>query len=358
MRDKSLMSKKSSVNDEIISSGLSLATTDNNEVKRMQKSLLKPGCLNVYVSMPCPLKVPFQQAFKPFVERWNANNANKPVYWPTVTDCSPEGIEKMMTAAITADELPDIFVTAAYNIVFSKPFHQRFIETGLFGGIPNESYGKFYPQNILDASRKFNVGFLGFSSWGLVRDHSVKGNFPVPGQWNDLVQPEYKGLFSMHGCHGHAGSLSMLLELKKKTGDEAISKLADNTHKVRHFAELIKAMGTAKSETPYYILPYVAIANIPSSKRAELLKLNGGIITSMMVIVNQSKLETYDGIINFFTGRTFRQLLEESAYFQPDSVAGIESHNFADLELLSELYYDKVTDLTASFIDMLGNKIG
>jgi hypothetical protein len=162
----------------------------------------------------------------------------------------------------------------------------------------------------------------------------------------------------MHGCHGHAGSLSMLLELKKKNGDEDISRLADNTYKVRHFAELIKAMGTTKSETPYYILPYVAIANIPSSKKAELLKLNGGIMTSMMVIVNQSKLETYSGIIDFFTCKTFRQLLEESAYFQPDSVVGIESHSFADLVLLSKLYYNKVADLTASFIDMLGDKAG
>jgi hypothetical protein len=33
---------------------ITLVKTPEDEIVAMRKSLLRPGCLNVYVSMPCP----------------------------------------------------------------------------------------------------------------------------------------------------------------------------------------------------------------------------------------------------------------------------------------------------------------
>lgn len=321
-------------------------------------SYVKRGHLNVYVTMPCPLKVSFNQLFQPFVEEWNANRSKMPIHWPQVTDCAPEGIEQTMTNAISSAQQPDVFVTSDYNILFNPTFNERFLKSGLMGGFPASFYPEGYPENLLLAAERFHVGFLGYSSWCVVYNKAVEGNYPIPKKWIDMVKPEYKGLLSIHGCHGHAGSLTMLLYLQKKTGHEAINQLADNISKVRHFAQLIDEMGTKRSEaTPFYLMPYSAISNIPSTKNIEVLPLDGGLLTPMILIVKKSKKEACKGLIDFFTSSTFKNTLSRNAYFQPDDLLEIENYDFADMQVLSELFFPEANKLNGKFALKLGNKI-
>ena len=327
-------------------------------LQEVSNGYVKPGSLNVYVVMPCPLKVPFNQLFQPFVEKRNADKSKVPVYWPQVTDCIPEGIEKVMTNATSSSQLPDVFVTSGYNILFNQTFYSRFLATGIMGGFPVSFYPEGYPQNLTDTAQRYHAGFLGYSSWGIVHNKSVADNYPLPKQWTDLVRPEYTGLLSIHGCHGHAGSLTMLLYLKKMSGEDAVERLAEKIFKVRHFAELIGEMGTKKpGTTPFYLMPYSAISNIPSTKNVEILELDGGLLTPMMMLVKQSKLDECKKLIEFFTEKAFKDILKRNAFFQPGQLPGIENYSFADMELLSEVYFSEANSLNDRFIRALGNKI-
>jgi hypothetical protein len=330
---------------------------DVPDTAKESQPLLRADHLNVNVSMPCPLKVPFQQLFSPFVEQWNADKTHLPIFCPMVNDCATEDLDQMIRSALTPKDLPDIYITSGYDELFSEKFHSRFLETGWFGGFHEDLYTLSYPKSTIEAAQKYHVGFLGFSSWGLVRDTSFKGEIPIPARWSDLVLPKFKGLVSIHGCHGHAGSLSMLLSLQTKGGDTALEKLADNIYKARHFSELIKGMNTSNSATPFYIMPNSAIAHIPSVKHAELLELEEGILTPMMLIMKQSKAAECEGIIRFFTDSGFRNMLAGGAYFQPDKIPGIDRHAFSDLDLLSKGHYEKYEKLVVQFAKMLGDKL-
>lgn len=311
-----------------------------------------------YASMPCPLKNPFGQFIKPYIHQWNSNPENTPLYCPLDTDCSSDDLKERLLHATNDSELPDVFITTAYDVIFSETFRKNFIDTGIYGAFPAELYPASYPSNIKEASNKFKTGFLAFSSWGMVQDMSVAGTHPVPEAWSDIIKSEYKGLFSIHGCHGHAGSLSMLLSLVRSEGQSVIDKLAENMHKVRHFSKLIKEINTESNEkTPYYILPYVAVTHIPSAKEIKILSLKGSIITPMLCVVKQSRQDKCSDLLKFLTNDKCKQVLTKGAYFQPETIPGIEKHDFKDLTELTMNYYEQAAKLTVSFIEKLGNKM-
>jgi hypothetical protein len=310
--------------------------------------------INVFASMPCPLKVPFQQVFLPFMEQWNADNTHKPILLAKDSGCS--AVENTDPLA-SVSGLPDIFIASAPNLLFSERFRRNLIGTKLYGGISNSFYSEQYSTNVLKAANRLHVGFLGFSSWGVVRDLTVKGNFPVPASWADLILPHFNKILSIHGCHDHAGSIALFLHLKKKTGETAIAQLAENILRARHFSELIKSINTERSVTPYYILPYSAIAHIPSVKHFEVLPFSDSIITPMMLVAKQSGIDEYGEVIRFFTGDGFKNMLSGGAYFQPDDVAGLNNHDFSDLDMLSSTYYENVESLMQQFVMLLGEKM-
>lgn len=312
----------------------------------------------VYASMPCPLKVPFSQFVKPFVTDWNNHSKNLPLYCPTDTDCSTENLKDKLCHADSEDDLPDIYITTAYDVVFSKIFKENYIDTGIYGAFPMHYYSSDYPSNVVEASKKLNVGFLGFSSWGMIRDLSVKSDIKSPESWNDIILPYYLDMFSLHGCHDHAGSLSMLMSLVKNNGKQGIPLFAKNVRKVKHFSKLINELNkNISGRTPFYILPYVAINHIPSSKKIEILSLQGSNVTPMMCMVKQSKLQQCSEVIRFFTGNKFKELLTKGACFQPDKIDGIAGYNFEDVKELSENYYEQTSELTRFFIRVLGDKM-
>ncbi len=311
-----------------------------------------------YASMPCPLKNPFGQFIKPYIHSWNLNPDNTPIYCPLDTDCSSDELKEQLLHAESDYELPDIFITTAYDVIFSKTFQEKFVKTGIYGAFPTELYSDDYSQNIKEATDKFKIGFVGFSSWGMVQDLNYSGSYPIPKSWKDIIKPEYKGLFSIHGCHGHAGSLSMLLSLLRTEGESVLGKLSENIFKACHFSHLIKEVNSkSEKNTPYYILPYVAIANIPSVKKYNVMALSDSIITPMMCVVKQSKLDQCMDLLRFLTGNDCKQILSKGAYFRPAEITGIENHEFEDLEELVTNYYDKASLHTQHFIDLLGDKM-
>jgi ABC-type Fe3+ transport system substrate-binding protein len=315
--------------------------------------------INVFAAMPCPLKVPFQQLFVPFIEQWNLKHDTLKIYWPDLMECKSENINDLLDSATVAEGLPDLMISSSYNLIQSENFRTQFLNKGIFGGIPENFYPKEYPKNLINLGKLYHIAFLGFSSWGIIRDTSVKGEIPVPKSWCELVGPEYKNLLSIHGCHGHAGNVSILIKLLNNGGISAIRNFADNIKHVGHFSELIKSINsTNKERTPFVILPGSAIANIPSTKHAEMLMMNESIVGPMMLIVKQFRIEQCSDLIRFFVGSDFIKILSGNAFFQARDILGIENQNFAELQLIEQGKYHKLSsELSGIFIKELGAKI-
>ena len=316
-----------------------------NEIKPAGFKYIRQHSIKVIATMPCPLKVPFRELFNFFIENYNTNNPFHPIFCPEQNDCTNPELDKILLNAGNEDELPDIYLTSSYNILFNKSFYHKFVKTDVLTGYIDETQREHIPDNILNVLNRHNMGSLAFSSWGVAQDYSVAGITKKPASWEEILDSEFLNQITVHGCHGKAGSSTLLLFLQQQCGNDAIACFARNVIDIRHFALIIKRMDSMdKKRTALNVLPDVAASHIPSWKAVERLHFAEGCpLNPMILMVKKSKLDNCMPIINFFHSHSFRQMLHKNGYLMPSDIRWSNNYILPDFERLATEGYSQVT---------------
>jgi hypothetical protein len=313
--------------------------------------LRQAGALNVYATMPCPLKVRFKAEFETFIAEYNASHS-QPVYCPTILDGAPKAIEDLLRAATCEEELPDLWVTTGFHTLFSRDFKRRFIDSGVLLGVTKPECVPFLPPEFQRVASTYNIGFLAFGGWELICDTSLTDEMLYPKSWSDLAKPEFRGKVSIHGYHGKASGASLLLVLQERMGQGAIREFARNIGAVRHFAEIIKSLDSSDPQRlAFNILPNAASRQIPSKKRVVQLEFKDGpLMAPLMLFVKRSKLEACRDLLGFFWGDKFRSVLAGGDFLMPDQMDWLRNYTFPSWDYLASRDFAELSEeLNAEF---------
>lgn len=315
---------------------------------------LNPKAINLHVSMPCPLKVPFKNMFAPFVEEYNNKHKDLPMHCPDITDCGSADIGTMLETAKSEDDLPDIIITTNYSILFSDKFYNRFLKTGVYKGLIKDSYQKKLPESITNDLLKSNLGLLCFSSWSFVQDLTVEGMPQDIDSWKYILSPEAEGKLTVHG-HLDKASFGIVYFLKKNFGDEAVAQFANNIADIKHFSQVIKRMGSGNlNKTALSLLPDVAVSKIPSNKKVKILNLKEGKVANPMVlIVKVSKEEKVKEIIDKFWSPEFTAMLHNGGCIMPDELKDDVNYFVPDFPYIAEDFENLEKTLNDEYMDHL-----
>lgn len=185
-------------------------------------SLLRHGAVNVLVIVPCPAVTRLNLALMSFIEANNASGAT-PIHALPILDGNPQAIEAMMRSMQNEDDLPDVLVTPTLGTIFSRHFREAFLETGLYCGVNHPHGLDVIPEEHAQAIQRYNLGFLAFGSWCVVRDPTFDDTMPCPRSWSDLSDPMFQQQFSIQGFHGIASGIHLLALLNERFGPEGLS---------------------------------------------------------------------------------------------------------------------------------------
>ena len=319
------------------------------EIELTQKptgfKVIRQQSIKVIATMPCPLKVPFRELFNLFLENYNTINPCQPIFCPKQNDCTNPEFDRQLLKATDENELPDIYLTSSYNILFDKSFNAKFIKTGVLSGYIDEVQREHIPETVLNALEKFNIGCLAFSSWGVAQDYSVSGIWKKVSSWAEIMEPAFLNQITVHGCHGKAGNTALLLFLQQQCGDEAIASFARNVIDMRHFALMIKRMDSIDTKrTLLNVMPDVAASHIPSWKSVERLHFAEGCpLNPMILMVKMSRPEACMPIINFFHSFAFKRMLQSNGYLMPTELKWSNNYILPIFEHLAAEGYAKVS---------------
>ena len=315
------------------------------EIKLAGFRYIRQHSIKVIATMPCPLKVPFRELFNSFIENYNMDNPLHPVFCPEQNDCTNPEFDNILLNAKSEDELPDIYLTSSYNILFDKSFNAKFIKTEILSGYIDEEHRNYIPETVLNTLESYNIGSLAFSSWGVAQDYSVSEIKKKPTSWVDILNSEFLNQITVHGCHGKAGNTGLLLFLQQQCGDEAIASFARNVIDMRHFALMIKRMDSIDTKrTLLNVMPDVAASHIPSWKSVERLHFAEGCpLNPMILMVKMSRLEACMPIINFFHSFAFKRMLQSNGYLMPTELKWSNNYILPIFEHLEAEGYAKVS---------------
>ncbi len=318
-------------------------TLPNNGI--LENLYVKEGHFNVIAWMPCPLKVPFRQMIIPYLETYNAKESVLPINCPEIMECPSLELDEILKNVQAESELPDVILTSSFSVLFSELFYSRIIKSGLMEGYTEAKNLQAIPTEIREQIKQYKLGVLAFSSWSIVQDLSVKTDLPAPTTWVEIISPEYKDQLSIHGCHGKAASASLLLFLKQQAGENAIEKFAHNIIDIRHFATIIKRLGSNNpNRTAFSLLPDVAVSHIPSSKPVKVLSLQEGRpLNPMILMVKRNRFEAAQPMIDVFYSDEFCKMLFESGYIMPEAIDWSEKFMLPDFSVFTEMGFEKTS---------------
>lgn len=310
--------------------------------------------INVHISMPCPLKVPFRQMFTPIVENYNAAHPEMPLHCPNITDCSSIDIEEVMKTAKDESVLPDIIITTNFRILLTNGFYDRFIGNHIFEGVINPKYADQVPELVKEKLTKSNIGVWNFSSWSFVQDLTLEQPDQPIESWSQIVSPEMEGKITAHG-HVDKATFSLAYYIQKNYGDEGLKRYAQNVADLKHFSQAIKRLGsTDPDKTLLTMLPDVAISKIPANKKVKVLDLKEAkLLSPMIMMVKRSKLEQCKEVLDVLWSEPFEALLEDAGGILPYKLNPAKNYFLPDFTELSRSFEEIEAKLDKIYIGNL-----
>jgi hypothetical protein len=213
--------------------------------ERFASSYAQQRALSFLGLLPCGMKMPFKRTFEAFVSDLSADlglrclvegNVNHELsYYPYIDTLT------------SADELPDVIVSADINSFFHRRFVERFVATGTFAALPMDTGNPdFAGTGYVAPDSAYTV--LSANVLVLVVNKQKAAGHAVPARWSDLLDPAYEKTVTMRGqddffCSG------VLLPFYRTHGLDGVKRMARSVRAGRHPAEMVKR-SSATRRTP------------------------------------------------------------------------------------------------------------
>lgn len=259
--------------------------------------------LNLFALLPCPLKVPLEEAFNGFLATLPAEqrarltfriegNANNQIDYADYADHFE-----------TLDDMPDIVITPGFNSFFHPHFVERFIRTGRFASVNGFAGDRHLAaMGITDPDGHYTM--LAMNLLVPVVDHGSLGTRPVPQCWADLLRPEYEKSIAIRGNRDGTFCETLLLALYKDFGMEGLSSLGRNVAWGWHPSQMVKAAGSGREGRPAISVMPLFFANT-INKRDDVSivwPMDGALVSPVTMLVKADKREELHLLTDFLAG--------------------------------------------------------
>jgi len=265
--------------------------------------------------MPCGLKMPFSRAFSRFLNELQATggigiqsavegNVNQELSYYSYVDT----IE-------SRDELPDIIVSADFNVFLGHRFYNRFVAPGHFTGYGALPAGpNFSDAQIPDPRNEYTI--LCVNPLVVVANLDQLAHRDLPRTWEDMLAPEWEKSLIIRGGDGfycHA----VLLPTFKTFGTRGIKALAGNVLEGLHPAQKVSRIDH-NGPGALYVMPAFFADRIRHQERIKVIWPEDGALASPVILqVKPEKKETLKPILDYLVGSRLAQIFAGAGFPVP-----------------------------------------
>jgi len=271
--------------------------------------------LSFLALMPCGLKMPFSRAFSQFLNELQIKegisiqsavegNVNQELSYYSYVDT----IE-------SKDELPDIIVSADFNVFLGRRFYDRFVAPGHFAGYGAIPAGpNFSDAQILDPKNEYTI--LCVNPLVVVANLDQLKNRDLPRTWEDLLAPVWEKSLIIRGGDGfycHA----VLLPTFKAFGSQGIEALAGNILEGLHPAQMVNRIDN-NGPGALYVMPAFFADRIRHQERIKVIWPDDGALASPVILqVKPEKKKELKPVLDYLVGRQLAQILAGAGFPVP-----------------------------------------
>lgn len=296
--ENALKSKK--INADIFVSQL-VEKIKENEFKLNQNK--HKNTVKITGVLPCPVKIPLLETFEKWLSEQNFDfNLNYELKAASI------GIDWIKEDLKNSDTVPDLFISAGFDLFFDKNLLGKYKSENLFEDITQmQKYNDdFKEYELKDPNNQYSV--LGIvPAVFLVNKDEMKGR-KIPESWEELMSGEFENNVSLPISDFDLFN-ALLLNIYKLYGEEGIRKLARIFQKNMHPSEMVKSH--MKRERPAItIMPYFFTWMVREGSPMELVWPKDGAIISPIFMLSKKDTKNYTKtIVDFFASKKTGEIL-------------------------------------------------
>lgn len=284
----------------------------------------KKADINVEGVLPCPIRIPLVESFNEWLEKnrnsfdysieYDLKSANMGLDWIK---------EQVKTGKI--DEIPDILMSAGFDLFFDKELMGQFMERDVFEASIDEINKDFCNDyiDLRDPKKRYLITGV-VPAVFLVNKNELNGR-KIPQTWEDLLSEEFEDSVAIP-----MGDLdlfnALILTIYREYGEDGISKLARSYMKNLHPAEMVKSRRKNNSNTPTVsIIPYFFTKMIDENSQVAVWPKDGAIISPIFMIAKKEKKKSLQAIVDFFMSPKIGNIFSANGKF-PSTNKEVDNH--------------------------------
>ncbi len=294
-------------------------TLTDSKVKNSERTI------NISGLLPCPVRIPLLQEFTKFSKSYEEQSDYTLNYELKAASMGLDWLEENLTDVESEDDLPDLFLSAGFDMFFDEKRFGKFKRDGVFKDCtafnnPNEL---FIDLNLTDP--RGHYGIISVVPAVFLINKDELGDLEVPTSWKDILKPEFENRVSLP-----VGDFDLfngiLLNIHKKYGDNGVRKLGKSLLESMHPSQMVKSDRKKTAKPIVTIMPYFFTKMVKEGgPLSAIWPEDGAIISPIFILSKAKKARRLQPVVDFFSSMKVGKVLSHQGLF-PSVHPDIDNH--------------------------------
>lgn len=271
--------------------------------------------------LPCPVRLPLQEAFDGFLA--NAGIAVESDL--QAASLGTDHLVEMIQRAETEDDLPDILISAGFDLFFDPAFQEKWLESGVYRFQPpfNSWNSDFTTTGLPDPKGQY--GMISAVPAVFMVNKEVLGDLAPPRSWEELLSGSYKGMVSLP-IEDFDLFNAILIHLEQRFGEDGIHRLKESLFDAMHPAQMVKSAEKRREARPgITVLPWFFTRTVREGSPLQAVWPAEGAIVSPIFILAKQGDARIKACADFLSSPEVGTILAHKGLF-PSSHPDVENH--------------------------------
>jgi ABC-type Fe3+ transport system substrate-binding protein len=265
--------------------------------------------------LPCPVRIPLLESFNRFAADYRKKHS-LPVDAELKAASSGTGwVEEHVDNASSIDDLPDLFVSAGFDLFFDTRKIGRYRAAGDFTDlVPKRAVNRsFEGMGLSDPDKEYSI--IAVVPAVFLVNRTELGDRPVPGSWEQLLSGAYEQSVSLPVGDFDLFN-AMLLTLRHRYGDNAIRELGKVMLHSMHPSQMVKSHRMQNRRPAVTIMPYFFTRTVREGGAMEAVwPSDGAVLSPIFMLAKKGKAEQLAPFTDFFSSRDVGEILSHQGLF-------------------------------------------
>ncbi len=271
--------------------------------------------ITVVGALPCPVRIPLMEKFNSFTKEFKSEFGLSIESELKAASMGVEWIEEHVKEVTDPMNLPDVFISAGFDMFFDLEMFGKFKDQGVFADFsPIKVYNEIFTKiNLKDPKEHFSL--LGVVPAVFLINTKELGDRVLPTSWSDIMKPEFENKVSLP-----VGDFDLfngiLLNIFKKYGDEGVVKLGRSLLESLHPSQMVKSDKKSNNKPIVTIMPYFFTKMVKEGGSMKAVwPQDGAIISPIFMLTKGNSKSQLQPVVDFLASQQVGEVLAHSGLF-------------------------------------------